>query len=63
MKVFLLSVILLQSFYFSFSADDILVFLYTHFRHGARALLDINYTFYVKLGEKLTNPGELTDIG
>jgi len=63
MKIILFLVILLQSLYFSFSKDDILVFLYTHFRHGARAPLDINDTFYDVLWEKWTNPGELTGIG
>ena len=63
MKKNFLLVILLQKLYFSFSNDDILVFLYTHFRHGARAPLNINDTFYDILGEKWTNPGELTAIG
>ena len=40
-----------------------LVFLYTHFRHGARAPLDVNDSFIDILGEKWTNPGELTGIG
>ena len=63
MRIKLLLVILLQSLYFGFSKDDILVFLYTHFRHGARAPLKINNTFYDKFGEKWTNPSQLTGIG
>ena len=63
MKSIFLFAFLLQTSYFSFCNDDILVFLYTHFRHGARAPLDINDTFYDKLGEKWTNPGELTAVG
>ena len=63
MKVNFFLVIFLQSLFFSYSNDDKLVFLYTHFRHGARAPLDINDTFYDLLGEKWTNPGELTGIG
>ena len=50
------------SFGLSQSADR-LVFLYTHFRHGARAPLAISDNFYDKLGEKWTNPGELTGVG
>ena len=45
------------------SLSDRLVFLYTHFRHGARAPLDIDETFTDKMGESWTNPGELTGVG
>ena len=55
--------ILFQILYFAFPADDRLVFLYTHFRHGARAPLNINDEFIDKLGEKWTNTGELTGVG
>ena len=48
---------------FSLSISDRLVFLYTHFRHGARAPLDIDNNFKDKLGEHWPNPGELTGIG
>ena len=49
--------------FYSYYSEDRLVFLYTHFRHGARAPLDLNDTFYDKLGEKWNNPGELTGVG
>ena len=62
MYYFFVSIILFQILYFSIS-DDRLVFLYTHFRHGARAQEDINDSFYDELGEKWTNPGELTGVG
>ena len=62
MYYFFVSIILFQILYFSIS-DDRLVFLYTHFRHGARAPSDINDSFYDELGEKWTNPGELTGVG
>ena len=62
MKKFFLILISLQILSFSLS-EDRLVFLYTHFRHGARAPLDINNTFYDKFGEYWNNPGELTGVG
>ena len=40
-----------------------LVFLYTHFRHGARAPIAINSNFIDLVKEKWSNPGELTGIG
>ena len=54
---------LIQLLFFSISQNNRLVFLYTHFRHGARAPMDLddNYTDLVK--EKWDNPGELTGIG
>ena len=45
------------------SLSDRLVFLYTHFRHGARAPLNIDDNYADKLGENWTNPGELTGVG
>ena len=48
---------------FSISDDDKLIFLYTHFRHGARAPQAVNSTFYDMLGQRWTNPGELTGMG
>ena len=63
MNFYLSLFIIFQILYFAFPADDRLVFLYTHFRHGARAPLDINDEFLDKLGEKWTNPGELTGVG
>lgn len=57
-------IILIHLLYFSVSdGDDRLVFLYTHFRHGARAPMDIKDDFTDLLGEKWSNPGELTGIG
>ena len=42
---------------------DKLIFVSTHFRHGARAPMkvDTNFTDHVK--ERWTNPGELTGVG
>ena len=49
---------------FSISEDqDKLIFLYTHFRHGARAPQAVNTSFYDMLGHQWTNPGELTGMG
>lgn len=63
MKIFLI-LILLQILYFSISQDnDRLVFLTTHFRHGARAPQFIDETGKDTLQEFWTNPGELTGIG
>ena len=61
MKLLIFTLIQLLSF--SISQNNRLVFLYTHFRHGARAPMDLddNYTDLVK--EKWDNPGELTGIG
>ena len=59
MKKFLI-LILLQILYFSISQDnDRLVFLTTHFRHGARAPQFIDETGKDTLQEFWTNPGEL----
>ena len=44
-------------------SDEKLIFLVTHFRHGARAPQKVNETFYDMLGHKWTNPGELTGMG
>ena len=43
--------------------DDKLIFVITHFRHGARAPQSINDTYFDILKEKWTNPGELTGMG
>ena len=49
---------------FSISEDqDKLIFLYTHFRHGARAPQAVNASFYDMLGHQWINPGELTGMG
>ena len=63
MKSFLCIIFVLQAFKIYPQTVDRLVFLYTHFRHGARAPLAINDSFIDKLGEKWTNPGELTGVG
>lgn len=62
MKQFLL-IFICYLISFSISDDDKLIFLYTHFRHGARAPQAVNSTFYDMLGQKWTNPGELTGMG
>ena len=62
MKTILWIIFLFQTFNI-YLQEDRLVFLYTHFRHGARAPLAINDSFIDKLGEKWTNPGELTGVG
>ena len=60
--VFISIIIFLKIFYF-ISSKDRLVFLYTHFRHGARAPIEINKNLYDNLKEYWTNPGELTGVG
>ena len=62
MKVCFLILITFQIFFFSLS-EDRLVFLYAHYRHGARAPLAINDSFYDRFGEYWDNPGELTGLG
>jgi hypothetical protein len=62
MKQYFIFLIIFQIFYFNLSQDR-LVFLYTHFRHGARAPNNVNNTFYDMLGEFWDNPGELTGVG
>ena len=62
MKVCFLILITFQIFFFSLS-EDRLVFLYAHYRHGARAPLAINDSFYDRFGEYWDNPGELTGVG
>ena len=59
MKECFIILIIFQLLYYSI-AQDRLVFLYTHYRHGARAPLAINDTFHDRLGEYWDNPGELT---
>ena len=62
MKECFIILIIFQLLYYSISQDR-LVFLYTHYRHGARAPLAINDTFHDRLGEYWDNPGELTGVG
>ena len=45
------------------STTDKLIFVSLHSRHGARAPLDCDENHYDFLGEKWTNPGELTPSG
>ena len=42
---------------------DKLIFVSTHFRHGARAPTEINSNYEDHVKEKWTNPGELTGVG
>ena len=63
MKAFLWIIFFLQIFNTYLQGVDKLVFVYTHFRHGARAPLKINDSFIDKLGEAWKNPGELTGVG
>ena len=57
-------IIIFCIFYYSFCLqEDRLVFLYTHFRHGARAPFNVDEKFNDKVKEYWTNPGELTGVG
>ena len=47
----------------SFTNSDELIFVSTHFRHGARAPMKVNQFYFDLAKEKWTNPGELTAIG
>lgn len=49
--------------FINFSACEKLIFAYLHSRHGARAPLDCDDKQFDFLGEKWTNPGELTATG
>jgi len=61
---FIIYLLLIYSISSSYSeAGEKLIFVVTHFRHGARAPQNINSTYYDLLGEKWTNPGELTGMG
>ena len=61
MKIFLYFCFLI-TFSFSYSSGR-LVFLYTHFRHGARGPKQLDENYIDRLGEKWTNLGELTGVG
>jgi hypothetical protein len=63
MKAFFCIIFLHQIFNIYLQGVDKLVFLYTHFRHGARAPLKIDDSFIDKMGETWKNPGELTGVG
>ena len=43
--------------------SDVLIFVATHFRHGARAPMKVDANFRDHVKEKWTNPGELTGVG
>ena len=43
--------------------DEKLIFVMTHYRHGARAPNTLDENFRDTLGEKWTTPGELTGVG
>ena len=61
---FVIYFLLIYSISSSYSEEgEKLIFVVTHFRHGARAPQNINNSYYDLLGEKWTNPGELTDMG
>ena len=62
MKIYLLFCFLIPSFLF-LNTDGRLVFLYTHFRHGARGPKKLNDNFEDNLGEKWTSLAELTGVG
>ena len=60
----ILYILLIYSIFSLYSDDgEQLIFVVTHFRHGARAPQNINDNYYDLLGEKWTNPGELTGMG
>ena len=42
---------------------DKLIFVSTHFRHGARAPMEVDSNYMDHIKEKWTNPGELTAVG
>ena len=43
--------------------SDELIFVSTHFRHGARAPMKVDTDFRDHVKERWTNPGELTGVG
>ena len=62
MKNYISLIILLQIFNFSYPTDK-LVFLYTHFRHGARGPTSIKEGFTDNIGQNWTEIGQLTGVG
>ena len=62
MNAYLSIIIILQIFHISLLSDN-LVFLYTHYRHGARGPTKLNDNYLDNVGEKWTELGELTGIG
>ena len=62
MKTYFYFCFILSAFCFSYS-EGRLVFLYTHFRHGARGPNQLNDNYVDRLGEKWTGLGELTGVG
>ena len=61
--LFNILIIILFSFSFSENNTEQLIFVVTHFRHGSRAPQYVNDSFMDLVGEKWTNPGELTGMG
>ena len=61
---FIIYILLIYSIFSSYSDEgEKLIFVVTHFRHGARAPQNIDDNYNDLLGEKWTNPGELTGMG
>jgi len=62
--IYFIYLLLIYSIFSSYSDEgEKLIFVVTHFRHGARAPQNINDSYYDLLREKWTNPGELTGMG
>ena len=62
MKIYIHFFIFFSTFCFSYTAGR-LVFLYTHFRHGARGPTKLDDNYQDVLGEKWEGLGELTGVG
>ena len=61
---FIIYILLIYSIFSSYSdVGEKLIFVVTHFRHGARAPQNIDDNYNDLLGERWTNPGELTGMG
>ena len=64
MKILAIILLFLNCILFAIAdTDEKLIFLMTHYRHGARAPNKLDDNFLDTLKEKWTNPGELTGIG
>ena len=62
MNTYISLLILLQIFNFSYPNNK-LIFLYTHFRHGARSPGSLVNSFSDSMGQNWTEVGELTGVG
>ena len=62
MKIYFYFYVLLPSFLL-LNTDGTLIFLYTHFRHGARGPKKLNDSYLDIVGEKWTSLAELTGVG